>query len=163
MENIHNLINKVLKDKAIFDKNMPEYSQTKIKITSKNFSDCSEASKEFFSIKDASGWFCDTSKAGIRTFSNNDITIENLGWIIEGEAVSKDGKKSSRISQNSNGGWTIQYFEETDANDGIESITKNASLRQIHGDRLVYQVGYSLENDGKLYPSWQRLLTISLE
>lgn len=153
------LINKILKSDDIIGSKAPQYSCCTVKITSKSFSDSREAAREFFASNN-SGWFCDTSTSGVRTFSEaSKIETEKLGWIIEGEAVSQNGKKSCRISQNQENGWTILTFEETDASDGLESITREVSIRKIGGGQMKYQIGYTLEN-GKLFPGWQRLLSL---
>lgn len=153
------LINKILQSENIIGSKAPRYSCCTVKITSKNFSDSREAAREFFASNN-SGWFCDTSTSGLRTFSESSkIETDKIGWIIEGEAVSEDGKKSCRISQNQENGWTILTFEETDAADGLESITREVSIRKIGGGQMKYQIGYTLEN-GKLFPGWQRLLSL---
>ena len=100
----------------------------------------------------------------IKMFSQNDeVKLEKLGWIIEGESVSQDGKISNRISQNSTGGWKVQCFENTDEDSANKAITCNVQLRQIRGNHITYQIGYCLDGDGKLCPEWQRLLKITLD
>ena len=160
MEKISTNINKILRNLSVLGEKAPQYSTVKIKIATKQFTDCKEAIKYFSEIPNASGWLCDTSTSGFRTFSpEQKIDSESIKWIVEGECVSSDGKNSSRISQNQEGGWVVQNFTETQDADAKEYLVKDVELRQVGGGKHKYQIAYSLENNGEkkqLLPAWQR-------
>lgn len=160
MEKISSNINKILQNPSVLGEKAPLYSTIKIKIAGKQFNDCKEAIKYFSEIPNASGWLCDTSTSGFRIFSQEQkIDFENIKWVVEGESVSSDGKISSRISQNQDGGWLVQTFAETQDADAKEYLVKDVELRQVGGGKHKYQIAYSLVNNGEknqLLPAWQR-------
>ena len=160
MEKISSNINKILHNPSIIGKNAPKYSVIRIKIAAKQFTDCKEAIRYFLELTNASGWLCDTSTSSFRFFSQEQkIDFENIKWVVEGESVSANGKISSRISQNQEGGWIVQTFSETQDTDAVEYLVKDVELRQVGGGKHIYQIGYSLEFNGEkkhLLPAWQR-------
>ena len=162
MEKIASIINKILSKLSILDKN-EEYSSIKMNMESKDFTDCQSALESFLQKGNVSGWLCDTSTPRVIFFSNKQpLKKEKIKWIIEGEAVSEDNNFSSRISQNQNGGWTVQTFSKNESENLKEYLVKNVSLMKVKGGKMNYQIAYSLENN-KLYPAWQRLISITEE
>ena len=162
MEKIASNINKILSELSILNKN-EEYSSIKMNIESKDFTDCHSALEYFLQIANVSGWICDTSTPGVIYFSKNQpLNNGIINWIIEGEAVSEDNNFSSRISQKQNGGWTVQTFSKNKSENLKEYLVKNVSLMKVKGGKMNYQIAYSLENN-KLYPAWQRLMSITEE